>query len=163
MLTDNKSMSFHEETPSVVLENLMKCGTIVRAVSGASFGDARAATNLQEAQKYFANSYLLGISPSPSPPPKPQGPLVLARSPKQTPTPLAAQLLLAIKPLLARASPTLCPHSFRGEAGKIPTKTVQITTGRGCANLSFFCGRDKDQKSSQHRVPPIQDKQIGPT
>ena len=155
-------MSFHEETPSVVLENLMKCGTIVRAVSGASFGDARAATNLQEAQKYFANSYLLGIFPSPSPLPRPQGPLALARSPKQTPTPLAAQLLLAIKPLLARASPTLCPHSFRGEAGKIPTKTVQITTGRGCANLSFFATVTKIKSRRNIASLPFKIYKLGP-
>ena len=155
-------MSFHEETPSVVLENLMKCGTIVRAVSGASFGDARAATNLQEAQKYFANSYLLGISPSPCPLPRPQGPLALARSPKQTPTPLAAQLLLAIKPLLARARPQLyAPILFEERRAKSQRKQCKLRQA-GVAQIYLFCDRDKDQKSSQHRVPPFQDIQIGP-
>ena len=40
-------------------------------VRARAFGDARAATNLQEAQKYFANSYLLGISPLPPSAPLP--------------------------------------------------------------------------------------------
>ena len=118
---------------------LIACEVRTRA-----FGDARAATNLQEAQKYFANSYLLGISPlPPSLPPSllrshAARPRPRSRSSKQIPTPLATQLLLAIKPppaplSLSLSRPQLYAPFFlrrRGEAGNIPTKTVQITTDK---------------------------------
>ena len=145
-----------------------------------AFGDARVATNLQEAQKYFANSYLLGISPLP---PSLSAPLPcrkasLALSLLKANTDSASYPTFARDKATSRASlsrPQLHAPFFlrrRGEAGNIPTKTVQITTGlrragglscRGCAN-DLFCDRDKDQKSSPHpRVPlPFKINKSGP-
>ena len=100
--------------------------------------------------------------------PKPQGPLALAllkaNADFASSYLVTTQLLLAIKPLLARTSPTLCPHSFRGEAGgQNPTKTVQITTfERGRGLRKTISATKIKSRCASSRSPP-QDKQIGPT
>ena len=117
---------------------LIACEVRTRA-----FGDARAATNLQEAQKYFANSYLLGIFPLP---------LSLSAALPCRKASLALSLLKAntdsaCYPTFARdkatslASPTLCPILFeatrRGEQHPNENSANydrQITTG-----LRVFC------------------------
>ena len=113
-----------------------------------AFGDARAATNLQEAQKYFANSYLLGISPLPpslsAPLPCRKASLALSLLKANTDSasyPTFARDKATSRASLSLASPTLCPILFEAtrRGGQHPNENSanydrQITTG-----LRVFC------------------------